>query len=232
MSQAPFTDVRVVEVRQETPEHVHVALDVPDELLRAYTIPGQYIKIQVDGQKPGFFAIACGPTRERLELLIKTGSPVASIIAAKKAGESLSISAPEGKGYALDRAKGQSIFVVGVGSGLAPLRALMHTLLKTKDEYGHLHLYYGARKSTHIPYALELNTWATEGVRVTMVCSQPDHGTWSGEVGRIQNVLRARKPAVDANSAVFICGMKAMVEDVTAAFGELGLSRERIFQNF
>jgi len=232
MSQPAFTDVRITEVRQETPEHIHVALETPAELLRAYTIPGQYIKVHVDGQKPGFFAIACGPARERLELLIKTGSVVASTIAAKKAGDSLSISAPEGKGYALDRARGQSVFAVGVGSGLAPLRALMHTLLESRSEYGQLHLYYGARKSTHVPYALELDAWGTDGVHVTKVCSQPDHGTWSGEVGRIQNVLRAQKPAVDANSAVFICGMKAMVEDVTAAFAELGLSRERVFQNF
>jgi NAD(P)H-flavin reductase len=232
MSQPVFHDVRIAEVRTETPEHVHVALDAPAELLRAYSIPGQYVRVQAEGHKPGFFAIACGPARERLELLIKTGSPLAALIAAKRGGEHLSISAPEGKGYALSQATGQDVFAVGVGSGIAPLRALMHALLKTKSEYGRLHFIYGARKSTYFPYSSEVDSWKAQGVNVTKVCSQPDPGTWSGPTGRIQGILRDQHPKVGATSAVFICGMKPMVEDVTAAFVQLGLNRERVFQNY
>lgn len=232
MNQPAFTDLRIAQLRHETPEHIHVDLDAPAGLLKAYALPGQYVRVQAEGQKPGFFAIACGPAHEKLELLVKTGSPLASIIAAKKVGDTLSVSAPEGKGYALAHAKGQHVYAVGVGSGIAPLRALIHALLKSKSEYKGIHLYYGARKSTHFPYAKEMDAWAADGVRVTKICSQPDHGTWSGEVGRIQNVIRAKKPVIDPQSAVFICGMKPMVEEVTAAFGELGLQRERVFQNF
>jgi NAD(P)H-flavin reductase len=227
-----FHPVPIAELRDETPELFHLTLQAPAEFLSAYTIPGQYVQMQLEPHKPGFFAIASGPSKERLEFLIKRGAPAADAIAAKKPGETLHVTAPSGKGYALMQAQGRDVYLVGVGSGLAPLRALMHTLLSRRSDYGKIHLLYGARKSHFFPYSTEVKQWANAGVAVTQVCSRPDAGSWSGATGHVQDYFKSTRPTVAAGSAVFVCGMKPMVEGVKAVFGEFGIGSDRIFQNF
>lgn len=227
-----YVPVPVAEVRDETPELFHLTLKAPPEFLSAYTVPGQYVQMQLDTHKPGFFAIASGPSKERLEFLIKRGSPTADAIAAKRPGESLSVTAPAGKGYALQQAHGRDVYLFGVGSGLAPLRALMHTLLARRADYGKIHLLYGARTSGHFPYSAELKQWAGAGVDITQVCSRPEAGTWSGATGHVQDHFKTLRPTVAPGSAVFVCGMKPMVEGVKTVLGELGVGADRVFQNF
>ena len=228
-----FIDLEITDVRNETPELVHLALRGGDrEFHAAYHTPGQYVQAQPGTPKPGFFAIACAPGGGGLELLVKRGNPISDAITAKMRGEKLSVSAPQGKGYPLAQALGRDIFVVGVGSGMAPLRALMQTILKQRAAYGRVAFIYGARCPESFPYPSEVNAWPSQGVEVPQVCSRPAAGAWSGNVGRVQQVLQARQAPVDPSSTVFVCGMKPMVEDVSAAFARLGLGAEHIFQNY
>ncbi|HYF50531.1 MAG TPA: hypothetical protein VEJ63_14060 [Planctomycetota bacterium] len=227
-----FTSVAMASIRNETPDLVHIELAAPQALLNAYSVPGQYIQIQHGDLKPGFFALASGPHDGRLELLIKRGAPLADAITAKKAGDTLAITAPQGKGYPLAEALGRDVFLAGVGSGIAPLRALMHEMLSRRSEFKAITFLYGARTCDAFPYEKEVSTWSSQGVTVIQSCSRPAEGTWDGATGRIQQALKAQKPKVNADSAVFVCGMKPMVEELKSVFGELGLSPGRVFQNF
>jgi sulfhydrogenase subunit gamma (sulfur reductase) len=227
-----FHKFTLAEIHNETPELLHLSLQEPGpEFRAAYTVPGQYIQIRHGDLKPGFFALASGPKHKDVDLLIKRGSPLTNIIAEMRAGDAVEATVPQGKGYPLAQAKGRDVFLVGVGSGIAPLRALMHELLRERSAYGRIVFVYGARASNAFPYAAEVQSWKSQNVDVTCACSQPAAGTWSGPVGRVQACLAAREK-VDAQSAVFVCGMKPMVEDVKTAFTKLGLADGRIFQNF
>ena len=226
-----FVPLTIDEIRAETPELVHLSVMAPPEFLKVYSHPGQYVQIAIEGMKPSFFAIANGPSSERLEFLIKRGSPAADVIAAKKAGDALQVSAPTGKGYPLVHAQGRDVFVIGVGSGMAPLRALMHTIMARRTDFAHIHFLYGARQAQLIPYFREIEAWKSAGVHATCVCSKGDAESWPGEKGYVQDFLRSARPDA-ANAVAYVCGMKPMVEGVKAALSELGLSPERIHQNF
>jgi NAD(P)H-flavin reductase len=227
-----FTSVRIASIRNETPDLVHIELDASRELIAAYTIPGQYVQIQHGDMKPGFFALASGPHDGRLELLIKRGAPLADVIASKIAGETLSLTAAQGKGYPLSEAFNRDVYLAGVGSGIAPLRALMHEILTRRGEFGKVTFLYGARTCDAFPYAQEVAGWPRHDITVIQSCSRPAEGSWDGATGRIQQALRAQKPKVNAESAVFVCGMKPLVEELKTVFGELGLLPGRVFQNF
>jgi sulfhydrogenase subunit gamma (sulfur reductase) len=228
-----FIDLQLVEVRAETTDLAHLKLSgVPPDFLAAYKVPGQYVQIKHGDLKPGFFAIANAPGGEYLELLIKRGAPLADIICAKKAGETLSVSTPQGKGYALDQARGKDVFVVGVGSGVAPLRALMQVLLKDRASYGNITFIYGTRCVTGFPYSGEMQAWKNRGAEVVCVCSQPGTDPWDGPVGRVHQALLAREAKPKSDTIVFACGMKPMVEDLKVALGTLGVSANQVLQNF
>jgi sulfhydrogenase subunit gamma (sulfur reductase) len=227
-----FLDLTLTEVRSETTDLAHLKLKAPPEFLSQYKTPGQYVQIKLGDAKPGFFAIAAAPGAEQLELLIKRGSPLADAICAKKAGDPLSVSAPQGKGYALDQARGKDVFVVGVGSGVAPLRALMQTMLKDRASFGKITFIYGTRCVTGFPYSGEMQAWRNRGAEVVCVCSQPGADPWDGPVGRVQQAILAREEKPGPNTIVFACGMKPMVEDLKAALATLGIPGDRVMQNF
>jgi sulfhydrogenase subunit gamma (sulfur reductase) len=224
--------LEITDTHDETPLLCHLTLAASPEFQNAYTIPGQYVQISAGDNKPGFFAIASAPGEKQIDLLVKRGSPSADAITHKKRGDSLSISLPAGKGYPLNPARGGDVFLIGVGSGIAPLRALMLTILKERSAYKRVVLIYGARTSCAFPFSKEMESWAASDVEVERVCSQPAADSWNGRVGRVQDVLLSRKTPVDPASTVFVCGMKSMVEDVKSAFAGLGVPADRIHQNF
>jgi NAD(P)H-flavin reductase len=228
-----FYRLEIIDTRDETPLLRHLSLaGATAEFLNAYTVPGQYVQVQAGDNKPGFFAIASGPGEQTIELLVKRGSPSADAIAQKKRGDSLDVSTPVGKGYPLDAARGGDVFLIGVGSGIAPLRAVMHAILKERSAFKRVVFIYGARTGCAFPYLSEFDAWAAKDVEIHKVCSQPVANSWNGRVGRVQDALLWRETPVDAGSSAFVCGMKSMVEDVKNAFGKLGLPAEKIYQNF
>lgn len=227
-----FTEVPVAAVRNETPELLHLEVEPGADLAAPYTTPGQYVQIQGPEGKPGFFAIASGPGRGRFEFLIKRGSGIAEALAAKKPGDRIAISAPAGKGFPIKEAQGNDLYLIGAGSGLAPLRAAMHYVLNNRDAFRNVVLYYGARTPKSFAYGAELDDWLVQGIEITRVCSRPEAGSWPGVKGRVQQALRERKPSLAANTCVFACGMKEMVQDLKALLPELGLPAGRVFLNF
>jgi NAD(P)H-flavin reductase len=227
-----FTPLKVADVHAETHELVHLALSgASTEFMSAYSTPGQYVQIKVGTNKPGFFALASAPGEAPLELLIKRGSPISDAIVAINIGEPLEVSAPAGKGYPLAQSRGKDLFLVGVGSGMAPLRAVVHYVLKNRGDFKRVVFVYGARTCA-FPYQNEFENWRRGDVELTCVCSQPHAGSWSGPVGRVQHIIEKDHSNIGADSNVFCCGMKAMVEDVKSAFTKLGLAADRIHQNF
>lgn len=228
-----FHAVALAGVQPLTPELTRLTLAVPPtDLLAGYRVPGQYVQIKEGEGKPGFFAIANGPGGETFEFAIKGGSPLADALIAKRPGDMLAITVPAGKGYPMAEARGRDVVLFAAGSGIAPVRAVVHEILKQRDAYGSVKLYYGARTAASFAFDAELSAWLTQKIEVTRICSQPGTGTWNGITGHVQDVFRQRKPHVTAETCIFACGMKGMIEGVKAACQELGVPPTRVFQNF
>jgi len=228
----PFHVLTVRSVHAETPELFNVVVEADAALRELYIIPGQYAQIKAGGLKPGFFAFASAPGDSVFQFLIKRGSPISDAIISHKTGETVQVSAPQGKGYPIGAARGRDVLLIGVGSGIAPLRALLEMLLKERAEYGKISLTYGARTQCAFPYENDFKRWVESGVSVTRICSQPRPDTWSGGVGRVQSVLLADAAPLTSGCVAFVCGMKTMVEDVKSALAQRGLPADRVFQNF
>src|SRR5207253_173680 len=105
-----------------------------------------------------------GPGRKDFDLLIKRGSPLADVIVSTPRGGKLQVSSPAGKGYPMDQARGANLFVIGVGSGMAPLRAVIQTILADRVSFGLVSFIYGARNSTGFPYTAEVDSWKAHDI--------------------------------------------------------------------
>jgi sulfhydrogenase subunit gamma (sulfur reductase) len=218
----------------ETPVLRGVRLQLPPAVAGAHQRPGQVVKVKVP---PGeaYFALATAPSADgRAELLVKRGAPVAdAVVAAARPGATLQVTAPFGRGFPFESALGNDVLLFAAGSGMAPVRSLIETLLAHRDQVGRMVLFYGQRRGAEFAYRAEHLGWERRGVRVVL-CPSAEDDTWPGVHGRVQEAARAldwggTRPA---QASAFVCGMSPMVDEVRAALAGAGAAPERIHVNF
>jgi NAD(P)H-flavin reductase len=230
----PHAEVRVLDAWDETRRLRGIRLAMPFAFARSHERPGQVVKVKVP-EGEGFFALASAPAVEpRADLLLKRGQPVAdAAIAAASPGAALDVTAPFGKGFPWEEARGKDVLLFAAGSGIAPIRALLQHLVALRGEFQRITLFYGQRHDSEFAYANEHVEWERRGVRVVL-CPSKEHETWPGVRGRVQEVARALAlgGAVPGNSVAFVCGMTAMVAEVKETLAQAGVPPQRVHLNF
>lgn len=118
------------------------------------------------------------------------------------------------------------LFVAG-GSGIAPLRAMLHEALRANPAV-RLSLLYSARTPEDFAFAAELTALKRAG-RVRLLCTATRSAgpAWQGARGRIS---RAELEALVDEPATlcFVCGPRALVHEVPRMLRDLGVGPERI----
>jgi NAD(P)H-flavin reductase len=197
----------------------------------SFTNPGQYVQLRLPSGRIGFFAIASRPGETDFDFLVKTGGEIPDELLALADGAAVEMTAAMGHGYPIQHHRGKDILLFAVGSGISPIRSLIWYLAAHRQDYAGVTLFFGARTPKHFAYQDELTAWQAEGVHVVRVVSRED-GTDAGYVhGYVQTAIQAH-PLTPENTVAFVCGMKSMVEGVTGELARLGVSNDRIFQNF
>lgn len=195
---------------------------------------GQYVQVRRGAdEKPGFFAIASAPHQEwQVELLVKEGSTgVTHALYEAAPGDVFEVSAPQGPGFPREHLTGKNVLLIGVGSGIAPLRSVLLSILDDRAAFGErVMLIYGARSPFHIPFRPEIARWRAQ-VEVYKAMSQPGDADWSGYTGYVQHILEDIGIPRE-NTIACICGMSHMVDAVKARLGDLGIPEDDVYLNF
>lgn len=118
------------------------------------------------------------------------------------------------------------LFVAG-GSGIAPLRAMLHEALRAEPPV-RLSLLYSARTPEDFAFAPELLALERAG-RIRLLCTATRSAgpAWEGARGRIS---RAELEALvdDPATLCFVCGPEALVHEVPRMLRDIGVGEERI----
>jgi NAD(P)H-flavin reductase len=232
-SDPPYQRLRVAAAWDETDTLRGVRLDFGAHA-RAHTRPGQLVKLQAPGHKPGYFALGNAPRGDGTgELLLKRGTPLSdAIIEAAQPGALVDATAPFGDGFPVGEARGRDVLLFAAGSGITPVRALLQWLLDRRGEHGRVALYYGQRSDRDFAYVGEHDAWRAAGVHLVLCASQPSP-SWSGARGYVQTVARElRLHEISTENAVaFLCGMKSMVDGARVELLHFGLAADRTFLN-
>ena len=201
-------------------------------MLLAHALPGQFVRVETAGEQTYFaLADAPDPAGDALELLIKRGGAVADALFGLVPGDRLAMSDPEGDGFPIDLACGLDLVLVAAGSGIAAIRAVLAAVAKRRNEFGRIALYYGQARAEDFAFASEFLTRRSAALTVTL-CASAAAADWSGARGRVQSALSADAPKWNpTRTAVFVCGMAAMEDEVQALMEAHGVSASRIFTN-
>jgi ferredoxin-NADP reductase len=218
----------VIEVVPETPRTKSLVLEVPGwEGHKA----GQHVDVRLtaeDGyQAQRSYSIASAPEDERLMLTVDRlddGEVSIYLTDVLRAGDKLELRGPIGGYFTWEVQDGGPLFLVGGGSGVVPLMAMIrHRAAGASDVP--TRLLYSSRSYEEIIYRQELEDLvARDGsleVIHTLTRSRPEG--WTGYHRRIDaEMLEEVGWSPDENPLAFVCGHTSFVEGVADALVRLG----------
>jgi ferredoxin-NADP reductase len=225
---------KVIEAVPETPRTKSLLLEVPGwEGHKA----GQHVDVRLtaeDGyQAQRSYSTASAPEDEKLMLAVDRldDSEVSPYLTdVLMAGDKLEFRGPIGGYFTWEAADGGSLFLVGGGSGVVPLMAMIrHRAAAGSDVPSRL--LYSSRSYEEIIYREELENLAQRDgsleVSHTLTRSRPE--VWSGYHRRIDaEMLEEVGWSPDENPLAFVCGPTSFVEGVADALVSLRHDPEEV----
>ncbi len=224
----------VVKLIQETPRVMSLVLDVPGwKGHRA----GQHLDLRLtaeDGyQAERSYSIASAPADPQVTLTIERlddGEVSPYLTGELRPGDELELRGPIGGWFTWRPEDGGPLLLVGGGSGIVPLMAMIRQRAAVQSLVP-VCVLYSSRSSDEIIYHVELNqraaTDADLDVAYTLTRSQPVG--WQGYARRIDRAMLAEVGWAPAeHPLIFICGPTPFVEAAATACVELGYTPERV----
>jgi NAD(P)H-flavin reductase len=191
--------------------------------------PGQFNMLYVFGVGDVPISISGDPAEpSRLFHTIRMVGTVTSAMCKLKVGDALGVRGPFGAGWPLREAVGHDVVVVAGGIGLAPLRPVVHHLLRNRADYGRVVLLYGARTPEDMLYARELERWRSRFDFETLVTVDHAAGGWYGNVGVVTGLIQ--RAHFDPHDALaMICGPEIMMRFCIPELVQRGLDESNIY---
>ena len=210
----------VAAVRDETPTARTIALDVPDW---PGHLAGQHVDVRLtapDGYSvQRSYSIASAPGGPRVELTVQRladGEVSPYLAEVLSVGDPLELRGPIGGWFVWDPAGTGPVLLVGGGSGVVPLMAMIRTR-RAVGSSAPFRLVYSARNPQSALFADELAEAARHdaALEVTHVYTRTVPPGWPDPPGRVTgDVLAAAGWPPQAKPAVFVCGPTGFVETV------------------
>ena len=220
---------RLLESTELAPEVRRFLFDVPEVETLEFT-PGQFVSFRGDVLGKAVtraYSVASGPDGNRFELClnrVKEGlfSP---FLFELQPGQQVEMRGP--LGYFVPRRPLRDSVLVATGTGIAPFRSFLKSR-EVMESAAPVTLLFGARCEPGLLFGREFEelTATRPGFRYLPTLTRPE-AEWSGRTGRVQQHLDealAGRTEID----VYICGLKAMVEDVRQRLKDKGFDRKQI----
>ena len=200
--------------------------------------PGQYIQLEVPrfeltkGPEFRAFSIASSTGDPRFLELFITRAPEGVVALYVhdhlKTGQEITIRGPYGDFYLRD--SDRDIVLIATGSGLAPVKSILHQLEKLGSGRKAM-LFFGGRKPEDLYYYDYLKSLEEKlpDFKYYAVLSRVDQADqWAGETGRVTDLIEKYVPD-QADLEAYICGAPPVVESCITALKEKGVSEDKIF---
>lgn len=217
---------KVVEHRTEAPSAKTITLDVPDW---PGHLPGQHVDVRLtaeDGyQAQRSYSIGSAPEDARIALTVERlddGEVSVYLCDELRVGDQLELRGPIGGYFTWQAADGGPLLLVGGGSGLVPLAAMLRHRAAVRADVD-TRLLLSASRWDHVFYRDEIERYPRDGVTVHYTLTRETPPGWSGWSRRVDaDMLRDVGPDADARPRAFVCGPTPFVELVAGLLVDAG----------
>jgi ring-1,2-phenylacetyl-CoA epoxidase subunit PaaE len=236
-----FHQLRVAEVRRETPECVSLKFELPAELADEYRFTqGQHVALRatLDGEEMRrSYSVCSGCDDGELRVAVKKvpGGPFSTWVnETLKPGDAIDVMTPEGRFFTpLDPLHEKHYVAFVAGSGITPVLSLIRTTL-AREPRSRFTLVYGNRRQASVMFheALEdlkdryltrfalYNVFSREEQDIDLLNGRLD--------GAKAKAFLATLVPVDTIDEAFVCGPATMIDDVEQALMDAGVPRAHV----
>jgi ferredoxin-NADP reductase len=197
---------------------------------------GQHVDIRLtaeDGyQTVRSYSIASPPEEPRVVVTIERlddGEVSPYLVDEVRPGDPLEVRGPIGGYFVWEVSEGGPLFLVGGGSGIVPLMAMIRHRLASGSDVP-MTLLYSVRSPEDVIYREELEGLAPQGgIQVLFTYTRSQPAGWMGYHRRIDDSLLAEvAPSPGMRPLIYICGPTALVESAASGMVALGHEPARI----
>jgi ferredoxin-NADP reductase len=218
----------------ETARVTNLVLDLPDW---PGHLAGQHVDVRLtaeDGyQAQRSYSIASAPEDERVVLTVERledGEVSPYLVEVLRPGDELELRGPIGGFFVWEESLGGPLVLVGGGSGVVPLRAMLRHWVAGSRAVP-VRLLYSSRSLEEVIYRDELLGYALDydvvDVRLALTREWPED--YTGHTGRIDPALLAEVAGPpEGRPLIYVCGPSGFVEAAAGWLVELGHAPERI----
>ena len=216
----------VVHIVRETPRVKTISFDVPG--WRGHR-PGQHVDVRLtaeDGyQAQRSYSIASVADGTRVELTVERlddGEVSPYLTDELRPGDQIELRGPVGGYFVWEPAHGGPLLLVGGGSGVVPLMAMIRARDAAGSD-GETRLLFSSRGWDDVIYRDELERLRGNGLRVVHTLTRSQPSDWTGYARRVDaDMLAEVGPSPAEAPRVYVCGPTPFVEAVAQALVQLG----------
>ncbi len=198
---------------------------------------GQHVDVRLtapDGYRAErSYSIASAASGERIELTVERlddGEVSPYLTDELRVGDKIELRGPIGGYFAWDEGQGGPLFLVGGGSGIVPLMAMIRRRAAAGSDVP-VRLLHSSRAYEEIIYRAELDRLARadKALEVFHTLTRSHPPDWAGYQRRIDETMLAEVawPPAD-RPLVFVCGPTRLVESVATTLTMLGHEPGRV----
>lgn len=233
-----FHKLTIQKIIKETTDAVSILFDVPANLKEEFSfVAGQYItlKATINGNEARrAYSICASPNSNELKVAVKAvENGIFSTFATTtlKEGETIEVSAPEGK-FLLNPETNKNYIAFAAGSGITPVLAMIKSVLETENSSSFT-LVYGNKSSDKTIFKNQLDALLekhSDNFNLHYVFSQETNS--DAKFGRIDtgitNYFVKNIYKETSFDAAFLCGPEEMINIVSETLKENDFSENAI----
>lgn len=197
-------------------------------------LPGQSICLEVPiaGHfMPSPYSIASAPREDNcFEICIRRGSEGSAAARLCELNEGMQVRSTQPKGgFVLKESSADAVFLAA-GTGIAPIRSMLHWMLKNKNGYrvSRTYLVFGAREIESLFFHEEFQHLARQHPHFHYLPTLSRfQSEWNGARGYVQDHLHLL-PFKPETTHAYLCGPAAMISSVRKALSAQGWPEDRI----
>ena len=190
-------------------------------------MPGQFILAGMWGYGESPFGPASHPNDSScIEIIVRKVGQVTSAFHSLKEGDELTLRGPYGNGYPVDFFSGKDVILVTGGCGIPPIASLIEHIISNRNDFGEVHLLYGATTPDDLLMKDRMNEWRKK-INVVLTVDKPACN-WDGNTGFVTDCLEHLK-INPANTVAAMCGPGPMISAIENLLNPIGIPDRRIF---
>ncbi|MFN3604100.1 MAG: hypothetical protein ACK4UJ_05255 [Leptonema sp. (in: bacteria)] len=213
--------LEITEKNKETNFLYHIKFKPTKEIYEQYKVPGQYGIFNVNGNTKLYFAFANAPLiYPEWEILVKNVNEFTNQILQS---DFVYLETIEGKGFPLEKLEYKKISAFAMGSGIAPIRALIQYYLNRKINLTELELWMCCFTFEDLPFKNNFKEWES---------FFKIHYVFDKETPYENVVQKLKRNKIDFfDRTVIWIGSKEYGLDLKNCLLELGLSESQFLSN-